>query len=252
VEDFFVKLGRKLGTGVRKGRWIWSSLAGSEAEALEAEYRAGCDLARAFDRGASLDPDPRSREIVARTGARLSQRLVNKQRRWRVAPIQAEEPGAFALPGGFIYLTRPLLELCDFDADEIACVVGHEMGHVVRGHAMERITNQLLTSAATRVARIPAGILSQWILGAGMSLLHSAYSQDQEFDADEFGARLAAAAGYDPRAAIRAFERLQTLETKDELPLARYFASHPPLAERIERLQALIRAKTTQPDPTPP
>jgi predicted Zn-dependent protease len=56
-------------------------------------------------------------------------------------PTQADEPGAFALPGGFLYVTRPLLEICGFDEDEVACVVGHEMGHVVRGHAMERITS---------------------------------------------------------------------------------------------------------------
>jgi len=243
LEDFFFKLGRKLGTSARKGRWIWSSLTGSEAEALEAEYQAGCDLAQAFDRGAPCDDDPRSHELLARTSRRLTERLTNEQRRWRVTPIQADEPGAFALPGGFVYVTRPLLELCDFDEDEIACVVGHEMGHVVRGHAMERITNQLLTSAAARAASIPGGLLSQWILSTGMKLLSSAYSQDQEFDADEFGARLAAAAGYDPRAAIRAFERLQGFETEGELPLAQYFSSHPPLEERIERLRGLIRVR---------
>ena len=243
MEDFFFKLGRKLSTSARKGRWIWTSLAGSESEALEAEYQAGCDLARAFDRGSSPDDDSHSRELLAKTSERLTRRLTNKQRRWRVMSIQASEPGAFALPGGFVYLTRPLLELCNFDEDEIACVVGHEMGHVVRGHAMERITNQLLSSAAARVTRIPGGLLSQWILSTGMKLLSSAYSQDQEFDADEFGTRLAAAAGYDPRAAIRAFERLQGFETDGELPLAQYFSSHPPLAERIERLTRLIPVK---------
>ena len=243
MEDFFFKLGRKLGSSARKGRWLWASLTGGEREALEAEYQAGRDLARAFDRRAPPDGDPRSRELLARTSARLSQRLSNEQRRWRVTPIQADEPGAFALPGGFVYLTRPLLELCDFDEDEIACVVGHEMGHVVHGHAMERITNQLLASAAARATRIPGGLLTHWVLSTGMNLLHSAYSRDQEFDADEFGARLAAAAGYDPRAAIRAFERLQRLETEDELPLAEYFSSHPPLAERIERLRGLIRVR---------
>jgi Zn-dependent protease with chaperone function len=243
LEDFFSKLGRKLGTSARKGRWIWASLTGSEREALEAEHQAGCDLARAFDRGAPPDDDPRSHELLARTSRRLTERLTNEQRRWRITPIRADEPGAFALPGGFVYLTRPLLELCDFDEDEIACVVGHEMGHVVHGHAMERITNQLLTSAAARATRIPGGLLSQWILGTGMKLLSSAYSQDQEFDADEFGARLAAAADYDPRAAIRAFERLQGFETEGALPLAQYFSSHPPLEERIERLRGLIRVR---------
>ena len=241
MEDFFFRLGRKAGASARKGRWIWSSLTGTESEALEAEYRAGRDLARDFDRETPFEDDLRSRELLAEITGRLCRRLTNKQRRWRIAPIRADEPGAFALPGGFVYVTRPLLEFCDFDRDEIACVVGHEMGHVVHGHAMERITGQLLTSAASRVARIPGGILSQGILTAGVKLLHSAYSRDQELDADEFGARLAAAAGYDPRGAIRAFERLRGLEADGALPLAEYFSSHPPMAVRIERLRGLVR-----------
>jgi Zn-dependent protease with chaperone function len=244
VEDFFFKLGRRTGAGVRKGRWIWSSLTGSEAEALEAEYRAGSDLARAFDRRSVPDDDSLSCELVAAVTERLTDRLTNKQRRWRVVVTRTDEAGAFALPGGFLYVTRPLLELCRFDADEVACVVGHEMGHVVRGHAMERITSQILTSAATRAARIPGGLLTQWVVGAGVSLFHSAYSRDRELEADEFGARLAAAADYDPRGAIRALERLQLLEADGKLPLAEYFASHPPLGDRIERLRGLIRVKT--------
>ena len=244
VGDFFFEFGRRAGAGLRKGRWIWASLAGSEAEALDAEYRAGCDLARAFDRGVSFDDDRRSNELLARISGRLTDRLIDKQRRWRVVSTRTEEAGAFALPGGFVYVTRSLLELCRFDEDEVACVVGHEMGHVVRGHAMERITSQLLTTAATRAARIPGGLLSQWILGAGVHLFHSAYSQDRELEADEFGARLAAAAGYDPRGAIRVLERLQDVEADSGLPLAEYFSSHPPLEVRIQRLRGFIRVKS--------
>jgi Zn-dependent protease with chaperone function len=243
VGEFFFELGRKAGAGVRKGRWIWASLTGSGAEALEAEYQAGCDLARAFDGRASFDDDRRSRELLNEITRRLTGRLTNKQRRWRLAPIQTDEVGAFALPGGFLYVTRPLLELCRFDEDEVACVVGHEMGHVVHGHAMERITSQILTTVAARAARIPGGPLSQWILGAGVSLFHSAYSQDRELEADEFGARLAAAAGYDPRGAIRILERLQDVEADGGLPLAEYFSSHPPLEVRIQRLRGFIRVK---------
>jgi Zn-dependent protease with chaperone function len=241
VEDFFFKLGRKAGAGIRKGKWVLASLTAGEAEALEAEYQAGCDLARAFDRRSRVDPDTRSRDFLAGISARLTERLTNKQRRWRVVATETDEVGAFALPGGFLYVTRPLIEMCGFDEDEVACVVGHEMGHVVHGHAMERITSQLLTSAATSAARIPGGLLAKWIMGAGVNLFHSAYSQDRELQADEFGARLAAAAGYDPRGAIRALERLRKAEVQDGLPLAEYFSSHPPLAVRIERLRGLIR-----------
>lgn len=242
MEDFFFKLGRKAGAGLRKGKWILSSLTAGEAEALAAEYQAGCDLARAFDRRSVFDDDTRSLEFVAGIRARLCERLTNQQRRFRVVVTRSEEVGAFALPGGFVYLTRPLLELCRFDRDEVACVMGHEMGHVVHGHAMERVTSQLITSAAAHAARIPGGLLAQWALGKGIDLFHSAYSQDRELEADAFGARLAAAAGYDPRGAIRALERLRGLEEADDrLPLSEYFASHPPLGVRIERLRELVR-----------
>ena len=243
MEDFFFELGRKAGASVRKGRWAWTSLTGSESDALAAEYEAGCDMARAFDCTARFDDDPQRLQFLAQIARRLTERLTNKQRRWRTAIILQDEPGALALPGGFVYVTRPLLELCHLDEDEIASVVGHEIGHVVHGHAMERITNQLLASAATRAARIPSGLLSQWILDTGAKLLEYAYSRDQELDADEFGARLAAAAGYDPRGAIRAFERMQHLEAEASIPLARYFTSHPPFPERAAKLRGLIRAR---------
>jgi len=118
------------------------------------------------------------------------------------------------------------------------------MAHVVRGHAMERIRGQILTSAATRIARVPSGLLAQWILKGGTTLLFRAYSQNQELDADEFGARLAAAAGYDPRGAIRALARLQQQTDGNGALLEEYFSTHPPLALRIEKLGSLIRVKT--------
>jgi Zn-dependent protease with chaperone function len=243
VEDLFFKLGQKAGSKLRKGRWLWSSLTGSESEGLAAEYEAGSELAAGFDGDNVLDGDEHSQAFLVGIQGRLEGRLTNKERRWRVLSICTDSPGAFALPGGFLYVTRSLLELCEYNEDELACVVGHEMGHVVHGHAMERITNQLLTSAAAQAARLPAGLLSQWIMKTGVNLLFSAYSQDQEFQADEFGARLAAAAGYDPRGAIRALERFRKIEPENGQPLAEYFSTHPPSAQRIERLQRLIRVR---------
>ncbi|MBW2275669.1 MAG: M48 family metallopeptidase [Deltaproteobacteria bacterium] len=243
MDDFFYKLGQKAGGSLRKGRWVWSSLTGSEAEALAAEYQAGCDLARALDAESRFDEDPECAELVAGISERLTRRLNNKQRRWRVVVTSSDEPNALALPGGFIYVSRGLLELCRHNADEIACVVGHEMGHVVHGHAMERLTNEVLGSAAAKALRAPGGVLAQWILDTGVKLLGRAYSRGRELQADEFGARLAAAAGYDPRGAIRAFERLRALQPDDEHPLAEYFATHPPLEERTAKLRALIRVR---------
>lgn len=243
VEDLFFKLGQKAGTKLRKGRWVWNSLMGTEAEGLVAELEAGRELAAGFDGDNVLDEDEQVQALLVGIQGRLEGRLTNKERRWRVLSLCTESPGAFALPGGFLYVTRSLLELCEYNEDELACVIGHEMGHVVHGHAMERITNQLMTSAVAQAARVPAGLLSQWIVRTGVDLLFSAYSQDQEFQADEFGARLAAAAGYDPRGAIRALDRFRQIEPENGMPLAEYLSTHPPSAQRIKRLQRLIRVR---------
>jgi Zn-dependent protease with chaperone function len=243
VDDFFYKLGQKAGGSLRKGRWVWASLTGSEEDALAAEYQAGRDLAQALDAETIRDEDPERVELIAQIEARLARRLTNEQRRWRVVVTRSDEPNALALPGGFLYVSRGLIELCRRDPDEIACVVGHEMAHVVHGHAMERLTNEIIGSAAAKALRAPGGMLGQWLLDTGVKLLGRAYSRDRELEADEFGARLAAAAGYDPRGAIRAFERLRALQPDDEHPLAEYFATHPPLEERAAKLRALIRVK---------
>lgn len=243
MADFFFEAGRAAGKGLRKARWIWKSLAGSGSEALEAEYQVGCDLARALEQGIEWDEDPSATDLLAEISTRLTGRLTNKQRRWQVRLMRSDEPGAFALPGGFLYVARPLVELCGNDPDEIAWVVGHEMGHVVEGHAMERITNEIVVSGVKRAARISPNALSRWILFAGANLMRSTYSQDQEMSADEFGARLAHAVGYDPRAGIRALERLRPLEAGEGSELPSYFASHPPLGRRIAAMKRRIRAR---------
>lgn len=243
MDDFFYRLGRKTRAGLRKGNWVWTSLTAGEQAGLQAEYAAGSDLARDIDAQTRFNRSDDSRELLAEISGRLACRLSNKQRRWRVAAILGDEPGAFVLPGGFLYLTRPLLELCNFDPDELACVVGHEMGHVVHRHAMSRIANEILATAASHVLRVPGGLLAKWALHTGASLLRSAYSQDQEYQADEFGARLAAAAGYDPRGAIRMLGRLEGLQADAGAPLSQYFATHPPLEKRAKKLEGLIQVR---------
>jgi len=240
--DFFYRLGRKVGGKLRTGRWVWSSLMGSEQEALAAEYKAGRELARGFEEAHPCVDERLPTELLERVRGRLCQQIDGENRHWAVRLIALDEPGAFALPGGFVYVTQALVDLCHGDEHELACVVGHEMTHVLRGHAMDRITNQVLTSAALRTVRIPGGLLSQWALNAGVSLLHQAYSRDCELLADELGTRLADHAGYDPRGAIRVFERLLESQKDRGVPLAEYFASHPPLAERIARVERKIQS----------
>jgi len=86
------------------------------------------------------------------------------------------------------------------------------------------------------------GIMGRLLFGAGSKFLHSAYSQDQELEADELGARLSAASGYDPRAAFDMLRRLQQISESDSpVDLSVYFSTHPPFDVRIKSLDQLIK-----------
>ena len=85
-------------------------------------------------------------------GTRLTKRVVNKQRKFSFEIIEGTELNAFALPGGFIFVTEPILKLCEYNADEIAFILSHEMAHVIRGHAMERIISSTLTNVISRTS----------------------------------------------------------------------------------------------------
>ncbi|MFI5380184.1 MAG: M48 family metallopeptidase [Tepidisphaerales bacterium] len=222
---------------VSSARWILTELAGSEEQAIKAERLVGAGMAAAMAAEGATKPfaDP----LVDYCGLRLGGRVKDRRRQFTFLVLPAPQINAFALPGGFVYITHSLLALLRWDPDCVAFVLGHEMGHIVRGHAKDRILNgslfSVLTAAfpAAGVARAPLQML------AGQ-FLQSAYSQDQELDADAFGIKLARAAGFDARAAVKVLHHLASL-SDSPTALESYFSSHPPHALRIESIQRLLR-----------
>ena len=148
-----------------------------------------------------------------------------------------DQPSAFALPGGFVFVAEPLANLCAYDADELAFVLGHEMSHVIRRHAIDRLISQKVLSAAS-LASPGRGVLGPWIRRVGLQWLERAYSQDQEFEADELGVLLMRAAGFDLAGSVRALNRFHRLTpSSDRSGLGAYLSTHPPVQDRILRLE---------------
>ena len=240
MSGLFYKLGRKVGPKVRRAKWVWRSLTGTEADAIKVENDVGRELAREIRRQSRPDPDPEVERLLGQVGLRLARCVANRFRTFSFEVVQGSEANAFALPGGFIFVTRPLVDLCGADADKLAFIVGHEMAHVIRGHAMNRIISNCTISAAARIA--PArGLVSAWVRKVGVSFLESAYSQELESEADRLGVRLAAAAKYDARAAVGLLAQLARLSRGAEaLPLGTYFSSHPAFEQRISAIERLL------------
>jgi len=229
------RLGRWLGVRsrepARRAGWIWSSLTGTEEESIRAEQEYGRECARSFATQFSGPVPKEDQEVVAKIGSALSRAAADTRREFQFTVVASTRANAYALPGGFIFITRALLDLCKRNPDEIAFFLGHEVGHVLRGHAKDHLAaNALLNAVMSRLSA--AGQMLREIIGKG-------YSRTLELAADQDGVRLAAAAGFDAGASITALQRLTRVGSEPS-GLAEYLSSHPPIAERIRELEASL------------
>lgn len=243
VSGLFYNLGRRIGRAaipaIRKTKWIYDGLAGSEDEALRAETNLGSALAVELRATTHPVSDPTLTPLVTQLCQRLAACVRDPQRTFHCEVIHGEAPNAMALPGGFVFISHSLVELCERRPDELAFVIGHEMGHIIRRHAWDRMLNEaLLGVAATVGARV--GGLGGWLRQNGRQVLQNAHSRDRELEADEFGLRLAVAACFAPGGAIALLQRIERLGSDPGI-LGQYFASHPPASERIARLQVIAQ-----------
>ncbi len=235
MPGFFWNIGNAVGGSLRKGKWLFASATGSEADAIRAEYEWGRRLARDLEREMPADPGRAAGAQVAGLGSRLAARLTNRHRRFSFRVVQGEEVNAFALPGGFVFVTRPLLDRCAGDEAALGFVLAHEMGHVVRGHVMERMAGEAIARVAS--ARLPGGLLSTLLA----KFVTTAYSRDHEIEADIFGVRLLCSAGLDARGAVRMLRMLGALSGGDASLLPPYLQTHPPAPERIAEVAAWLK-----------
>lgn len=237
MSSFFYKLGKRAGPAFRKGRWVWSSLSGSEAEARRAERAVGRDLAGRMRDRLGVDDDLRDRRLLEEIGFSLAAKLGDSD--FTFEPLRGGGMNAFALPGGFVFVTRKLLEGCGRDRDELAFVLAHEIGHVIRGHALERLVGRSALAGVVR-ALPAAGMLGRLAGRPSLALLESAHSREQEYEADSVGIRLSRSAGFDPSGSSRFLKRLVRPEGA---VVAGYLASHPHPDARIRRIEEARRAR---------
>ena len=187
--------------------------------------------------------DPELVSYVRAMGQRLAAQSPRKDVTYQFFVADMPEPNAFALPGGYIYVSRGLLALSNSEA-ELANVIGHEIGHVAARHAAQRQTRATGVGIATMLGTILAGVAggsdaaraaAELGQAAGAGLIAS-YGRDQERQADEIGQKLAADTGWDPRA-MSSFLATLERDTSDRLgstPRPSYLDSHPALGERVQ------------------
>lgn len=181
-------------------------------------------------------------QYVQQVGASLAARSERPNLPWTFRAVEDPTPNAFALPGGFIFVTRGLLDLMNSEA-ELASVLGHEIGHVTARHSVQQMSQQQLAQLALGVGAILSPTVAQFgdIAAQGLGLLFLKYGRDDERQADDLGFRYALNQGYDVREMDDVFRSLQRLgEASKQSPLPTWLATHPGEAERIQSIDAKL------------
>ncbi len=238
MADLFYNLGKKVGKSLIKGKFVVHSIAGSKDEALLAEYKFGSLLAREIEEQYSLFESPFHQLLLDSILKKLITKVKNKNRVFHVIILNSDDLNAFALPGGFIFVTSGLIKLLQNEEAELAFVIAHEMIHIIAKHPFKRMVAHFSLATINRVLKTgsPIKILGKDLL---KKLFTSQYSQSNEFYADEFGLRLMYSAGFDPLKALSLLERFQNLKSPQST--FHYFSTHPSLEVRLQRLRRLIK-----------
>ena len=184
-------------------------------------------------------PDPKLERMVARVVGRLTFDSNDPSQTYRVTILNSPSVNAFALPGGYVYVTRGLLALAN-DSSELAAVIAHEMAHVTAKHGIQR---QQLEADASLAARVVSEVLQDNEAGRQAAirgkLRLAQFSRNQELEADAIGIKASGGVGFDPYAASRflagmaAYTDYRTAATNDDMSLD-FLASHPSTPQRVE------------------
>lgn len=194
---------------------------------------------------APLVDDPGVQRYVNNVGLWVALQSERPDLPWKFGVIDSDNINAFAAPGGYIVITKGLFLALNSEA-ELAGVLGHEIGHVIKRHhlkALQKNARLDLLGDALQVAARDKSRRDQQKLGklinAGTQLYARGLDRDDEYEADRLGVVYAARAGYDPYALLNVLTTLDSINA-DSPKIALLTKTHPPFAERLQRLDGVM------------
>jgi predicted Zn-dependent protease len=214
----------------------------SESEEISLGRRYHQDILREM----SVYQDPDLAAYVSRVGQRVASASHRPGLNYQFTVIDSSDVNAFALPGGYIYITRGLLAYLNSEA-ELAAVLGHEIGHVTARHAVRQHSASTAAGVAGAILQATTGVQgSQDLFNVFGKAILSGYGREHELESDRLGAQYLARTGYDPQAMLKVigvlknqelFERQRAREENRE-PRAYHgvFASHPDNDRRLQEV----------------
>jgi predicted Zn-dependent protease len=187
--------------------------------------------------------DRELQQYVTDIGLRLAQMSERPNLPWHFTVVDAPAINAFALPGGYIYITRGILPFLDNEA-QLAGVIGHEIGHVTARHAAQQYSRSTGAELGLILGTIfvpqtrPFAQLGE----SGLGVLFLKYGRDDELQADDLGVKYASRAGWDPAGIPQMLTTLGRVEeASDNKGVPNWLSTHPAAGDRVQRVQAAVR-----------
>ena len=178
--------------------------------------------------------DPREIDRVTEIGERLVKVSDRTDLKYHFAVVEDKEINAFTMPGGYIYINSGLIAMTN--DDELACVIGHEIGHVAARHIAKKLQTQLGYDILMGIALQNANVSQmQQVIGVTFNLVELGYSREDELLADRLGAKYAYKAGYDPYAMVSFLKKLNEKDKNSMGPV--FLRSHPYTSQRIQLME---------------
>jgi predicted Zn-dependent protease len=186
--------------------------------------------------------DDELQAYVEQVGRRLAAVSERPGLDWHFQVLDDTTVNAFAVPGGYIYVTRGILAQLDSEA-ELAGVLGHEIGHVTARHSVNQLSKAQIWTASLGVGMILSPELAQFgqLAQQALGIMFMKFSRDDEKQSDDLGLRYMERAGYDPHVMPEVFEMLRRVSESGEAGRVPAWAStHPDPERRFERTQAQL------------
>ncbi len=218
------------------------SLAGCIASTQQ-EVQLGQQYAAQINQELPIVTDPEITRYINALGNQIAARADDRGLNWQFYVVNDRQVNAFAVPGGFIYVNRGLIERAA-TMSELAGVLGHEIAHVTERHSMERMRDAQRAEGGVGVICVVTGVcnsgLASGVINVAAGAGFARFSRDDENEADAQGIQHVVRAGIDPRGIPTMFRRL--LEERQRSPgaLDAFFATHPLEEDRIAATEARI------------
>jgi predicted Zn-dependent protease len=208
----------------------------------EQEIAMGRDADKQISSSMGLYNDPGLQEYVQELGLKLGKSSERPDLPWSFKVIDDPAVNAFALPGGFIYVTRGILAHLNSEA-ELMAVLGHEVGHVTAKHGVNRMSKSQLFGLGLGIGSVVKPGFQRFadLAQQGLGLLFLKFSREDERQSDDLGFRYLVANGYDPREMPEVFKVLKAVgDAAGAGRVPNWLATHPDPLDRRERIEAKL------------